>query len=125
MTNIAILLYSIKVVYQEPLHTTVIMQNKSFTAFFLTHAKKYINSIPDSDSGAIKRDIEEILTGDYNAISTKKLKGNIRELIVGHHRIIYFRINNNIYFVQGFRKKSAKTPKKEIDYAETVYKQLK
>jgi phage-related protein len=101
------------------------MQKKLFTALFLVHAKNYIDGIPDADSGAIKRDIEEILTGDHSTVSTKKLRGNIRELIVGHHRIVYFKIDNNIYFVRGFRKKSAKTSKNEIDYAEKVYKQLK
>ncbi len=92
---------------------------------FLEHAKKYITSIPDAEQGAMQRDIEAILTNELETISTKQLKGPIRELIIGHHRLIYFKIGMVIYFVRGFRKKSAKTPKKEIEYTEKIYKQFK
>ena len=101
------------------------MEKKPLTARFLSDAREYIAGISDANAGAIKRDVEAILEGDLTAISTKKLKERIRELIVGHHRILYFKIENNVYFVRGFRKKSAKTPKKEIEYAEKMYKQLK
>ena len=101
------------------------MEKKPLVPLFLAHAKKYIDSIPDADQGAVKRDIEAILSGDLTTISTKQLKGPIRELRVGYHRITYFKIETNIYFVRGFRKKSAKTPKNEIEYAETKFKQLK
>ncbi|HEY4501235.1 MAG TPA: type II toxin-antitoxin system RelE/ParE family toxin [Candidatus Paceibacterota bacterium] len=101
------------------------MDKNSLIAHFLSGAKEYMVGIPDADAGAIKRDVEAILNGDLNVISTKKLKEHVRELIVGHHRITYFKIGSDIYFVRGFRKKSVKTPKNEIDYAKKIYKQLK
>ena len=101
------------------------MKKKHVMPFFLTHAKKYLDSIPDVDRGAIGRDIGAIVAGELAFVTTKQLKGPVRELRVGHHRVTYFTIGTNIYFVRGFRKKSAKTPKNEILYAEKIYKQLK
>jgi len=88
-------------------------------------AREYINSISGVDAGAVKRDVEAILANDLKVISTKQLRGRIRELIVGHHRFTYFKIETTVFFVRGFRKKSAKTPRNEIDYAEKMYRLLK
>jgi phage-related protein len=63
--------------------------------------------------------------GNFDAVHTKPLKGKVRELIIGRHRISYFLIGNVLYFVRGFPKKSAKTPKQEIEYAMQVYKLMK
>lgn len=58
-------------------------------------------------------------------IHTKQLKGPIRELISGHHRITYFRLKDTFYFIRGFRKKSAKTPRREVEYAEKIFKLMR
>ncbi len=58
-------------------------------------------------------------------LSAAQLRGPVRELIVGHQRLTYFGLDSVLYFVRGFRKKTAKTPKSQIDYAEKVYKLMK
>lgn len=84
-------------------------------------AKEYIESLEGSEQGTIRADIETMQSGDFNSVHTKHLRNRIRELIVGGHRITYFQTDNKLYFVRGFRKKSAKTPRKEIEYAEKIY----
>lgn len=94
-------------------------------ALFLERAKTYLDSIPDADRGAIYRDIEALTTGDMTGVYTKPLKSPTRELISGHHRIPYFKLGDTLYFVSGFRKKSTKTPKREIEYVHRIFIILK
>ena len=101
------------------------MRNKRIDAQFLGPANDYIAILSASDQGLIAADIDAMMSGDFESVSTKQLRGSIRELIVGHHRLTYFSVGNQLYFVRGFRKKSRKTPKKEIDYAEKIYKIVK
>ncbi|MBI4093560.1 type II toxin-antitoxin system RelE/ParE family toxin [Candidatus Kaiserbacteria bacterium] len=63
--------------------------------------------------------------GEIGAVHTKQLRDPIRELIAGDHRFTYFQLDHMLYFVRGFRKKSRKTPPKEIDYAMSIYKSIK
>lgn len=96
-----------------------------FEVFILQAAQQYIDSLAKPEQGAIRADIDAMERGNFNSVYTKTLKGKIRELIVGRHRISYFAIGNVLYLVRGFPKKSAKTPKGEIEYAECVYKLMK
>ena len=95
------------------------------TVQFLSPAKTYTGSIPVTDQAIVAAHIECMRTGDFESVRTKQLRGPVRELIVGHHRLTYFEFGANLYFVRGFRKKTAKAPKSEIDYAEKVYKIMK
>jgi phage-related protein len=97
------------------------MENARFRALVLESAQRYIDNLSESEQGAIRADIDAMKFGNYDSVYTKTLKGKIRELIVGRHRISYFVIRGVLYFVRGFPKKSAKTPKREIEYAEQVY----
>src|SRR3990167_10656281 len=101
------------------------MEFVRFKVFILQAAQQYIDSLAKSEQGAIQADINAIERGNFDSVYTKTLKGKIRELIVGNHRISYFTIGTMLYLVRGFRKKSAKTPKVEIEYAEHVYKLMK
>ena len=101
------------------------MENARYRALVLESARRYIDNLSESAQGAIRADIDAMKFGDFNSVYTKTLKGKIRELIVGRHRISYFVIRGVLYFVRGFPKKSAKTPKKEIEYAEQVYMLMK
>ena len=87
-------------------------------------AREYIESLKVAEQGTIKDDMEAMRSGDLQSVRTKNLRGKIYELIVGNHRITYFLIGNSLYFIRGFRKKSAKTPRKEIEYAEKIYREL-
>jgi phage-related protein len=80
--------------------------------------------LKESEQGILKAQLEIMQSGDFRSIRTKRLKGKIHELIFGSHRITYFLLEQKIYLVRGFRKKSNKTPKKEIEYAEKIYKIL-
>ncbi len=97
---------------------------KPLRALFLLGAKEYLSSTTDSERGAIARDIEGLQAGDLTGIYTKQLRGPIRELKSGSHRIVYFKIKQDLYFVSGFRKKTTKTPKREIENAQKIYNQL-
>jgi phage-related protein len=86
---------------------------------------EYIGSISETDQAVISAHVECMRLGDFESVHTKQLRGPIREMIIGHHRLTYFEFDTGLYFVRGFRKKTAKAPKSEIDYAEKVYKILK
>lgn len=85
----------------------------------------YIGSVPETDQAIIAAHVKYMQSGDFESVRTKQLHGPIRELIVGHHRLTYFEFGASLYFVRGFRKKTTKAPKSEIDYAEKVYKIMK
>jgi phage-related protein len=92
----------------------------------LAAAAKYIEKkLKTSEKGALMADLEAIASGELDSVSTKKLRGKIYELIVGDHRFTYFQDGNALYFVSGFRKKTNKTPKKEVEHSEKIYKMFK
>ena len=99
--------------------------NRPLRAVVLEGAKRYVASIPSEERGAILRDVEAMRVVDLKGVHTKQLRGKIRELKSGPHRITYFELDGTLYFVRGFRKKSAKTPRLEIEYAEKIYRLLK
>lgn len=89
----------------------------------LRPARKYIQEeLKDSERGALQADMEAMRSGDFESVRTKKLRAKVYELISGNHRITYFQLKRNLYFVRGFRKKTNRTPKKEIEYAEKIYR---
>ena len=91
----------------------------------LEAVKKYIAEISHSERGSILRDIDALCSNEAKNVHTRQLRGKIRELKVGPHRITYFELGGILYFVNGFRKKSKKAPKREIEYAEHVYKLMR
>ena len=101
------------------------MEQRERQLRFLTSAEKYLRNLSDAEQAMVDADTEAMRRGEELHVKTKQLRGPIRELIVGNHRITYFTLGTTIYFVRGFRKKSAKTPRDEIEYAEKIYKSLK
>ena len=89
---------------------------------FLSPAAEYIGSVPKAGQATIAAHIKYMRSGDFESVRTKQLRGPIREMVIGHHRLTYFEFDAGLYFVRGFRKKTTKAPKSEIDYAEKVYK---
>ena len=90
----------------------------------LPRAKEYIARLSGKDQGRVAADIDALSKGDFDSIATKLLRTPIHELIVGNHRFTYFVIPPLLWFVSGFLKKSQKTPKKEIQYAQNIHKQV-
>lgn len=84
--------------------------------------ESFLGTLSPINRGQIRADIVLLENGDFQTPYTKKLKGVIRELIVGNYRLIFFIKGDIIYFTSAFRKKSAKTPIKEIKQAEKCYK---
>ena len=94
-------------------------------ARLLYHADRYIKGLTDAEQIKLAGAIRCLLNNETTAVRTKQLRGSVRELIVGNHRVTYFKLEDSLYFVRGFRKKTAKTPRNEIEYAERIYNALK
>lgn len=82
----------------------------------------FLRELPSKDCSNIEGDADVMRSGDLHSPRIKTLKGPIKELIVKEYRILFFIHEHIIYFVRAFRKKSKKTPLKEIEYAERTYK---
>ena len=95
---------------------------KRYQAFLMSKVEQFVNELPRGQRGAIFADVAEMETGNFQRVRTKTLKSAVRELIVGDYRLIFFIRNNTIYITSIFRKKSRKTPKKEIEKALQLYK---
>jgi|SRR3989344_1885961 len=91
---------------------------------FLKQAEQYLKSLAIPEQAMVDADTDAMSRRE-RSMKTKQLRGHVRELIVGNHRFTYFTLETTIFFVRGFRKKSAKTPMQEIEYAEQVYKIIK
>ena len=98
--------------------------NDRFQIRFLESANRYIETLSKTEKANVIGDVYALKSGRPEAVRTKQLRGPIRELIVGHHRITYFKLESTLFFVRGFRKKTQKTPLKEIEYAEAIYRSL-
>jgi|SRR3989344_6617311 len=95
-----------------------------FEVYFLDKAKFFLNTLHSVDKNRLVASISSMRNGNFELVRIKTLKGKVRELIVKDYRITFFVIGNSIYCINGFVKKSQKTPKHEIDYAEKIYKLL-
>lgn len=91
----------------------------------LSRAADYIGKLSETEEATLGAQIKTMAQGETGLVHTKQLDGPIRELILGNHRITYFVIKHTLYFVEGFRKKSKKTPKNKIDFAKKVYKEVR
>ncbi len=90
----------------------------------LSRSNDYILTLSEAERAKVLAHMTFMKEGDFVNITTKKLDGPIRELIVKQHRLIYFKMNSVLYFVSAFKKQSAKTPKVELDYAKEVFKMV-
>ena len=82
----------------------------------------FLRGLSLKDRSNIEGDVDVMQIGDLHSPRIKTLRGPIKELIVKEYRILFFIHEYIIYFVRAFRKKSMKTPRKEIEYAERIYK---
>ena len=90
----------------------------------LSGAREYLTSLSEKEQAVFRGALDVLGNYGEGLVHTKQLRGPIRELIIAHHRVTYFRLGNTVYFVRGFRKKSRKTPRQEIEYAERTYRLL-
>ncbi|MDO8593963.1 MAG: type II toxin-antitoxin system RelE/ParE family toxin [bacterium] len=97
------------------------MENR-YQATYHSSVTNFLRELPPKDRSKIEKNIKIMQAGDLLSPRIKTLRSPISELIVKEYRILFFIHENVIYFVRAFRKKSMKTPPKEIEYAERIYK---
>jgi phage-related protein len=97
-----------------------------YTVFYLDAVTAEIEALPPPVQARIKAAEEALSLGEFQSLYIKTLKGPIRELIVGDHRLVYFPWKErHLLFVDIFRKKSKKTPLQVLRRAERIYKKIK
>ena len=96
---------------------------KKFEVEFFEEALEFIGKLTETDKAKILANIK-IMETDFDVVYTKLLRSPIRELVVKKYRLLFFIKVNTVYFVRGFIKKSQKTPIREIEKAENVYKMM-
>ena len=94
------------------------------TVLFLDSVTKAIQKLNPIDQAKIAASVVMLSAGDFESTYIKPIKGVIRELIVRRERLLFFLKGDTVYFVNIFRKQSAKTPKREILHAENIYKTI-
>ena len=96
----------------------------SYNALFLKDVKDFVAALPNTDQGKINAAVTVMESGDFKSVYIKTLKTPIKELIIKKYRFIFFIHKSTIYFISVFIKKSAKTPKREIENGEKIYKMI-
>jgi DNA-binding XRE family transcriptional regulator len=80
------------------------MRKTELVSRILSSAKKYFDTLAPVERGAIAADIATMETGDFRAVSTKQLKGHVRELRAGDHRITYFKSGDEFMKISKTKK---------------------
>lgn len=96
----------------------------TYKVFLTNRIESFLDTLTPGVRGQVRANFDSLGNGDFRSPYTKKLKGVVRELVVGDYRFVFFIKGSIIYFTSAFRKKTAKTPKKEIELAEKYYKLL-
>ena len=94
----------------------------SYCIFLMSAVERFLETMPPADRGQFRANLTLLEHADFQLPYTKKLKGIIRELIVGNYSFIFFIKDSSVYFTSAFKKKSTKTPRREIERAEKYYK---
>lgn len=84
----------------------------------------FISKLPDGDSSKLLAHLAFLESDKTEVLSIKTLRKKIKEIIVAQYRIVYFIIDDMVYVVDAFRKKTQKTPHPVIEQAEKLYKEL-
>ena len=98
--------------------------SEKYETIFADKVNEYMDELDSNEKAKIMSVIGLMISGDFQSVFIKKLKGEIKELKVKRHRLIFFIINKGIYFIGAFMKKTAKTPKKEIENALKIYQMI-
>ncbi len=87
----------------------------------LDGASDFISSLTREEDVKITTQVKAIAENKTGDLVIKTLKGKVKELIISEYRIVFFIKNGAVFLVDGFRKKSQKTPKRIIERAERIY----
>ncbi len=91
-------------------------------SFFLKDVENFISGLEIKDQAKIASLVKSLEQNNFNILYVKNLHSPIKELRVKSYRFIFFTKESSIYFIHAFIKKSNKTPKKELDYSNKIYK---
>lgn len=91
---------------------------------FLDAVLEYIQKLSSADQAKIAANVTMLCIGEFASVRIKQLDGPIYELIIRQSRFVFFRKGTMIYIVGAFRKKSAKTPMREIQHAWDIFKNI-
>lgn len=95
-----------------------------YKVFFLQNVQNFIETIPFNDQGKIRCATDSMGLNNFNSLYIKTLETPIKELIIKNYRFTFFFNKNEIWFVGAFIKKTAKTPKSEIENAKNLYNEI-
>ncbi|MDO8469798.1 MAG: type II toxin-antitoxin system RelE/ParE family toxin [bacterium] len=90
----------------------------------LDDTSDFLERIPEDDTAKIIAHLKSLQENRTEGLLIKPLKGKIREMVVKQYRIVFFFVGSTGYVVDAFRKKSQKTPKRIIERAEKIYKDI-
>ena len=98
--------------------------DKKFNVLVLNTVDKYLNELSLVEKSKIEASFSVLENGDFKLLNIRHLRGDIKELKIKRHRIIFFIHKNTICFVDAFVKKTQKTPKRKIENALKIYKEI-
>ncbi|MBI4085721.1 MAG: type II toxin-antitoxin system RelE/ParE family toxin [Candidatus Liptonbacteria bacterium] len=90
----------------------------------LSNVSKFLEGLSREDDAKIAAHLKSLAMDQTDGLAIKPLKGKIKELIVRQYRIVFFKIGDSGYVVDVFRKQSKKTPKRTIERAERIYRDI-
>lgn len=85
---------------------------------------EFLESLPADDAAKIAAHLKSLEMDQTEGLTIKPLKGKIKEIVVKQYRIVFFGIGTKGYVVDAFRKQSKKTPKRIIERAEKIYRDM-
>jgi len=100
------------------------MTKAHYKSVFLDKVKTFIKNLREGEQGKIAAQVQMMCDGEFGLVYIRPIRSPIKELIVDKYRFLFFMEKQFIYFVHAFIKKTQKTPIREIEYAERVYKKL-
>lgn len=95
-----------------------------YEARITDEVQEFITGLPEEIRAKLKAQVNLMELNEFDGLHVKTLRKQIKELIIKKYRFIYFVAGKCIYFIDGFVKKTQKTPKRVIDRAEKAYKVL-
>jgi phage-related protein len=95
-----------------------------FKILFTSDVKEFIDRLTDEDKGKINCITDAMMLGNFNLLYIKTIRSPVKELIIKKYRFIFFINKNEIWFIGAFIKKTAKTPKNEIENAKKLYREI-
>jgi len=90
----------------------------------LNDVTNFLDGLSEDDAAKIFAHLKSLESNQIEGLIIKPLKGKIKELIVRQYRIIFFRIGEKGYAVDAFKKQSQKTPRRIIERAEKIYRDI-